>query len=264
MNASFENRKKLSELGLCEDGIFFYPETDSTNTRAKEALLSLTYPKKPMLFYAMRQTAGRGTKGRSFLSSEETGLWFSLLYTPMREDFDPSGLTAMAAVSVIEGIEAALGTELSEKFYIKWVNDILFGRKKVAGILSERGTARGGFFGYVIGIGINLYSATLPDSISDIAISVEDAIGVRIERERLLYEITKRLLYYLDGGHREEILKKYREKMLPDVKSITITDALGQKRDAEIVGIEDGFALTVRYESGECETLVSADVSIRI
>ena len=156
MNAFFKNEKKLISLGLERGGAFLYEETDSTNTRAKEYLSKMSEPTSPILFAAKKQSMGRGTKGRSFLSSEETGLWFSLLYTPKEKDFDPCGLTAMAAVALLESVRALVGDELSEGFYIKWVNDLFFGKKKIAGILAERGISAGGFFGYVIGIGINI------------------------------------------------------------------------------------------------------------
>ena len=81
MNSFFPDKEIFVSLGLQEENLFFYSVTDSTNTRAREAALCDTYNMQTMLFCANGQTKGRGTRGRSFESKSDTGLYFSLLFS---------------------------------------------------------------------------------------------------------------------------------------------------------------------------------------
>ncbi len=88
--------------------VHFYDVTDSTNTRAKE------YGKPDVLFFANRQTAGRGRYGREWLS-EEGGLYFSVTLSPPLAYSDLPKLTLIAGLSVAEVIPQS---------EIKWPNDV--------------------------------------------------------------------------------------------------------------------------------------------
>ena len=264
MRFFFDKKESTVNFGLQEDSVFFYSETDSTNTRAKEAFLSFKSKAASMLFVAEKQTAGRGTRGRSFHSSGDTGLWFSLLYIPDSENFDSAALTPAAAAAVIEALDEVLGKDATNGFYIKWVNDIFFEKRKVCGILSERVCRGDGLVGYIIGIGINLFfSKDLPDDIQNIAISVEEAAGKRIDKALLLSSVLRRLFGYLNGQNREKLYSAYAERSMKKGTPITLTDGLGRVRRALFAGIDSDFRLIAEYENGERESLVSADVSVR-
>ena len=107
-----------------------------------------------------RQTAGRGSRGRTWLASPEASLTFSLLWR-----FDGglermSGLSLAVGLAVVEALEAcgASGVKL------KWPNDILHDGGKLGGILVElHNEVRSDNYGEanaamaVIGIGLNLF-----------------------------------------------------------------------------------------------------------
>ena len=119
--------------------------TPSTSTYAKENSSSLPLPS---LIIADKQTAGRGRRGNSFYSPENTGLYMTLLL----EVSNPIPLiTPATAVSICRVIEEKFNLEPK----IKWVNDIFLNDKKICGILSECFTANGKTM-VAIGIGINL------------------------------------------------------------------------------------------------------------
>lgn len=75
------------------------------------------------------------------------------------------GITSYAAVCVVEAIKELTGTDTK----IKWVNDIYLDGKKLCGILTEAVSdfETGIVSNIIIGIGINLKTATLPDSLKD-------------------------------------------------------------------------------------------------
>lgn len=98
-----------------------------------------------------RQTAGRGRRGRSWLSAPGDSLTFSLLWRFPEGTPPPVGLSLAVGVAVartLEGMGAA-GVRL------KWPNDILVDGAKLGGILIET-LSSGGRHAAVIGIGLNV------------------------------------------------------------------------------------------------------------
>ena len=108
-----------------------------------------------MWISARRQTAGRGRRGRSWVS--ETGnLYASLLLTdpcPADRAAELSFVAALAVHDAIVEVAPALGPRLT----LKWPNDVLIDGAKVAGILVE-GESIGGALAVAIGIGVNCAS----------------------------------------------------------------------------------------------------------
>ena len=98
---------------------------------------------------AGEQTAGRGRAGRRWHSPPGAGLWMSVLLETVGAS--GSGVLPLAAgVSVARALEEASGAPMG----LKWPNDILFGGRKIAGILCEADgpDARGA----IVGIGVNV------------------------------------------------------------------------------------------------------------
>jgi BirA family biotin operon repressor/biotin-[acetyl-CoA-carboxylase] ligase len=140
-------------------------ETSSTNdealARARDGASEGT------LVTAVRQTAGRGRRGREWVSPAGN-LHLSLILRP------PGGIEAAAAIgfaaalAVSDAVAAALppGTPVT----VKWPNDVLVNGAKVAGLLIE---ASGDAL--VLGVGINVVAH--PDNTPYPATSVQDAGG---------------------------------------------------------------------------------------
>ncbi len=92
---------------------------------------------------ADEQTQGRGRRGTTWASPPAAGLYFSFVARPAGQPGVCRSLTLAAGVAVREGIEAATGLAAD----LKWPNDLLVGRRKLAGILAEGlaiGTPRSG------------------------------------------------------------------------------------------------------------------------
>lgn len=104
---------------------------------------------------ADRQTAGRGRRGRSWLSSAEGSLTFSLLWRFTGPATRLSGLSLAVGVALAEALENLGATRVR----LKWPNDVLLDKDgsfgKLAGILVELASDRRGTQA-VIGIGLNL------------------------------------------------------------------------------------------------------------
>ncbi|SDN38953.1 BirA family transcriptional regulator, biotin operon repressor / biotin-[acetyl-CoA-carboxylase] ligase [Lutimaribacter pacificus] len=131
-------------------------EVDSTNAEAMRLVPVLTGPE---WILALRQTQGRGRRGRAW--TDPQGNFAGTLV--LRPDGPPDHvalLSFVAALSLYDACVAATGRP--EVFALKWPNDVLLNGGKLAGILLESTGGAGGVTHLAIGIGVNLRSA--PDT----------------------------------------------------------------------------------------------------
>jgi BirA family transcriptional regulator, biotin operon repressor / biotin---[acetyl-CoA-carboxylase] ligase len=111
---------------------------------------------------AERQTAGRGRRGRNWLSWPEASLTFSVLWRFQAGAPLPSGLSLVVGLAVAVALEN-LGVQGVQ---LKWPNDVLIAGRKVAGILVELQSGRDRTPAAVIGVGVNIAlpaEAAIPD-----------------------------------------------------------------------------------------------------
>src|SRR3954466_4517617 len=125
----------------------------STNTQA--LTLAREGERGPLWITAERQSAGRGRRGRTWIS-EKGNLFASLLLTdPAPAEHWPE-LSFVAALAVHDAI-AELSPTIKPQLAIKWPNDLLLGGKKLAGLLIE-GEGHGEGSAVAVGIGVNCVS----------------------------------------------------------------------------------------------------------
>ena len=142
------------------------------------------------------QTAGRGRLGRGWIAPAGTAILCSVLLRPppVRE---VAQLSLVGGVAVAETVEAA--TALAAQ--IKWPNDVLINRRKIAGVIAEAAAAV-----VVLGVGLNVGQSRgeLPADAKVAAGSLLTTDGVRRERAPILADLLLRLerAYDLwrDGG----------------------------------------------------------------
>lgn len=122
--------------------IHYQPIISSTNEWILQNIPSL---KKGDLCVAEYQTAGRGRRGRQWLSPFAGQIMFSFYWA-----FDPK--------RSIEGLSLVIGLAIAEMLnvQVKWPNDILFDGRKLGGILVEIANHKNGMLNLVIGVGINV------------------------------------------------------------------------------------------------------------
>jgi BirA family biotin operon repressor/biotin-[acetyl-CoA-carboxylase] ligase len=125
-------------------------EVDSTNEYLYAA--PAPPPGEPRLVFAELQRAGRGRRGRSWLAPFGSGLTFSIGWTFAEMPADLSALSLAMGVQVVLGLRH-LGLRRAG---IKWPNDIVVGRRKLGGLLTQLRSEAGGPAYVVIGLGLNL------------------------------------------------------------------------------------------------------------
>lgn len=244
---------ELNKLGVPPIEIHFYECTDSTNTRAKE-WAKYSAEKRPAVFIANEQSAGRGRRGRSFVSEKGAGIYISILTYPEESGADATATTARAAVTLAKATESLSDCDIK----IKWVNDLYLGGKKLAGILTEGEMDKNGKIAYqVVGMGINVYKNAISDEISDIATSIEDETGRVIDRSKLAAAIIKYHLYYNGDFYTE-----YKSRSFIIGKRVTVMK-LSESYEAKVVDIDSDFSLIIERD-GKQERLFTGEISIKI
>ncbi len=255
-----ELRSALAAAGLSDVELRFFDVTDSTNTRAKLfAEARGASERAPVLFVANEQSAGRGRHGRSFVSKAGAGLFASLLFYP-EGAASATGLTVYAAVAIRAAIAELTGGEAE----IKWVNDVYYGGRKLAGILCEGAfLPTGGGLAYaVVGFGINVHRAEFHGELGGLAGDLESSFGVRVSRAELAARVTKKLLSGLHRLGKAELAEEYRAHSLLIGARVTVHRFDGASYEARVLDVGDGGELIVEH-GGKREALSSGEVSVR-
>lgn len=252
---------QLSDNYPWQDKLRYFPEIDSTNTRLK-AMAAQGAPEGTVLI-ADCQTGGRGRLGRSFLSPPGQGIYMSMLLRPECAPDQLMHLTCAAAVAMCDAVEQAVGFRPG----IKWTNDLVFERHKLAGILTEMSLSAAGRVAYaVVGIGINCCqtAADFPPELQQTAGSLSMFAGQPVDRARVaaammdaLYRMHKELFC-----GKQQMLRRYRSDC------ITLGQAISIVRGSDVShaiarDIDDDGGLLVELPDGTLETVSSGEVSIR-
>ena len=141
--------------------------TTSTNDEAKrEAKRGAPHG---ATWIAERQIAGRGRQGRAWWSAAGESLLFSVL---LRHAIAPSRLPQVALVAGLAVRSAVKLAAPSADVKIKWPNDVVFGKKKVAGVLVEAITTGSHVDAVVVGFGINVHTRVFPEELASRATSI--------------------------------------------------------------------------------------------
>lgn len=242
--------------------IQYFDSVDSTNTLAK-AMAAAGAPSGTVLI-ANHQTGGRGRLGRSFHSPAGTGIYLSVILRPACAPDQLMHLTCAAAVAMCCAVEKAVGIRPG----IKWTNDLVCGKRKLAGILTELSVdPHTGLVSYaIVGIGINCtqQESDFPKSIRGFAGSLAMVSGQTIDRSSLAAEMIRELekmdRQLLSG--KQAVMDQYRADCVTIGKDISLLRG-EEVRHGHAVTVDECGALVVRFLDGHCEAINSGEVSIR-
>ena len=240
--------------------IHYYPEVESTNNVAKK--LAADGCREGTLIVAERQSSGRGRISRGWYSPYGKGIWMSVVLKPPFSPQEAPKCTLMAAVAINKAIREFTGVQSG----IKWPNDILYNGKKLVGILTEMSAEMDAINYIVIGMGINvnINAAEFPDEIADIASSLSEATGRKVERLPLLAAILKQLekLYTDVTAHGfEQMFDEWRAQSVTLGQAVAVV-AANNKFEGVAVNIDEDGALLVKAADG-LKRVIAGDVSIR-
>lgn len=239
--------------------LVFLDVVDSTNNeakrRAEQGALHGT------LVVALEQNAGKGRRGRSWVSSNGGGVWMSLLLRPQLPPECASMLTLVAAMAVVAAIRRVSGLEGQ----IKWPNDVVLDGKKVCGILTEMSTEMESIHYVVVGIGINVGITQFPEEIRDKATSLCLCTDKTVNRAALAAAVAEEWeAYYgkfLETLDLSLLIEEYSQSLINRGREVKVL-APGHVYTGICRGINEKGELLVETEDG-VRTVMSGEVSVR-
>ena len=239
--------------------IVFEEEMDSTNIRAKE--LGEEGAADGTLVVTNRQTAGKGRRGRNWISPEGN-CYFSLLLRPDMLAERASMITLVSALALVKAIQ----TEYHLEAMIKWPNDVVINGKKLCGILTESSTQLQHLKYVIVGIGINVNQKEFLEEIRQTATSISLETGKTEEGARLLAVFLQYFEQYYEIFLKTQDLsvlsKEYNRLLVNCKKEVKIIEQ-EKERILKAVGIDNMGGLIVEDRNGKQETIISGEGSVR-
>lgn len=221
-------------------------------------------PGMAQVLAAELQTAGRGRRGRSWVSGLSTSLTFSIL-----RRFD-AGLPAQAGLSLATGLAVAQALEElgARGVALKWPNDILLPQgdawAKLGGILIELAPEPAGTRA-VIGIGLNVRLPAQAREQVDAAVADLADAGLQVARNRLLAAVLRQLQGVLDIFAREgfaALRGEWNKRHAYQGAAVVLLNDGRTEKSGKVTGVDAQGALLLATATG-LATVVSGELSLR-
>jgi BirA family biotin operon repressor/biotin-[acetyl-CoA-carboxylase] ligase len=194
------------EVGLLVSELDVRDVVDSTNVQALNR--AVKGPSSGYVCTAEQQTAGRGRRGKSWLSPYAGSIYLSIVWEFTGGAAALEGLSLATGVVVVESLKD-LGLEGVQ---LKWPNDLLCDGHKLAGILLEMTGDAAGPCQVVVGVGLNVaMSSDLGARIDQPWVDMNTVAGRKQSRNQLLISLLNRLLPML-ASYESEGFSVYRER----------------------------------------------------
>lgn len=155
---------------------------DSTNEEARR--LARDGARGPLWIRAIRQTGGRGRRGRSWIS-EPGNLFATCLFRPKRPQNERAQLSFVAVLALYDALAEITG--LGDRLRCKWPNDLMLKHGKLAGILLESEEDW-----VAVGLGVNLVHA--PENVERRAVALMDIYAEEVYPETVLRALSSAFL----------------------------------------------------------------------
>ncbi|HEU5120237.1 MAG TPA: biotin--[acetyl-CoA-carboxylase] ligase, partial [Candidatus Nitrosocosmicus sp.] len=196
---------------------YFFESLGSTQDFAID-LISKSNILEPSVIICDIQSGGRGRKGSAW-ASPKGGIWMSIIFEPnlkINQLFFNVIITSLLLCSIIKSY-------INKSVQIKWPNDILVNKKKIAGILMDAQIQNENIKKIILGVGVNAnndieettYQIRLSNSTNyEITTIKHERLGISINETELvakfLYGLSDYYLKLKEVSFRNEILSKYK------------------------------------------------------
>jgi BirA family biotin operon repressor/biotin-[acetyl-CoA-carboxylase] ligase len=241
--------------------IHYFTSIDSTNSTAYQ--LALKGAGEGEAVIAESQAKGRGRLGRQWVSPAFSNLYLSVILRPDLPPHRASLITFMAAVAAADAIKRYSG--LTPR--IKWPNDLLLGKRKVAGLLNEIHSETDHIHFVILGMGVNLNmdEASLPQEIRSRATSLKREMGRPVLRRDFVCSLFRELEQWYEvflekGG--EPVLQAWRDRARIEGKKVRVT-SFGEVLIGQAVDVDSDGALILRTRQGEQKRILAGDIEYR-
>lgn len=233
---------------------------ESTNRSAKE-LARVGYPAGTIVA-CDHQMGGRGRRDRKWVSDPGESMLMSVILRPTV----PAHVAPRYTIAAALGVYRAMAMYCMHNVRIKWPNDLVIGRKKLAGILLDCSASMDGINYLVVGIGLNVNTDKFYGDLSDRAVSIFQSTGVKVNRERVIANILNcsEPLFKkceTDEGFKE-LMEEYKRASAVYGKRVSIVKSTGTY-EGTVTGFDDLGRIEMDCDTGEHRVFDSGDVSLR-
>ena len=238
--------------------VLIHHSLDSTNAEALRAIGGGAAA--PFVVTAERQTAGRGRRGRKWVSPFAENIYYSLV---LRMDGGMRQLEGLSLVVGLAVLSALRAVGLSDAG-LKWPNDVLVGNKKIAGILLELVGDPADVCHVVLGIGINVNMRSASE-VDQAWTSVFLESGRMVNRNELISRLNDSLLEYLNRHAAEgfsAIQAQWEQNHLWQGREVSLIAGVHQV-DGTVMGIDQQGALRMSV-NGEEKVYSGGELSLRL
>jgi len=232
--------------GIPLGGLRFLERVESTNDVALE--WAAEGAPDLSVVVADEQTHGRGRSGRRWVTKGGTALAVSVVLRSESQPAMAGRLSGLGAVAAAEACEA-LGADAQ----IKWPNDVLIQRQKVAGILLEA-EWKGDRMGVaVLGIGLNVRRGSAPpaSAVDYPATSLEESLGVAPSRTAVLRWVVEALITWRPRLETAEFLESWGSRLAFRREQVIVTAPGSAPITGELIGLAEDGSLRVSSAGNE-------------
>lgn len=230
----------------------------STNDYARQ---EVRRGRELQLVIAEEQTSGKGRRGRDWQSPYGSNLYFSLVWPVTEGMRQLEGLSLAVGLAVLRTIEDLGVTGAG----LKWPNDVLVGRKKIAGILLELMGDLADKSYVVIGAGVNVNMVSSVDAISQPWTSIAEQVGRAVSRHEvfeLLYGHLQKVLSIQSEQGFEQLRDDWEARHLWHGKKVTISSA-NTSINGVVTGVNSRGELGIKTGEG-VQYFAGGELSLRL
>jgi BirA family transcriptional regulator, biotin operon repressor / biotin---[acetyl-CoA-carboxylase] ligase len=234
------------------------PTIDSTNNYAMRQIQA-GLANHGAAWFALEQTAGKGQRGKSWLTTPNLNIMLSAVVTPNLLPTRQFWLSATVALACFDFYKKYAGDETR----IKWPNDVYWRDRKAGGILIEN-VFRGSDWLYaVVGIGINVNQVVFDPSLTN-PVSLKQITGRNFDAAELGRELCRCLetrYQQLQADGIEAIMQEYQQVLYKLHQPVTLKKG-NISFETTIMGVSETGRLQTKdtmereFDFGEVEMVI--------
>lgn len=251
--------------------ITIFDELPSTQTLARERL-DMGAAKHGDVIQALHQTAGRGRyTNRSWIDSPCENLLVSIIFTKLPAW--SAGMQFAVGLSIVRMLRTLLGETSPlidpRDVRLKWTNDILIGKRKIGGILSEAVWSGNSLRGIIAGIGININEESFENlsagaELRNPATSLRIETGFLFSLDEILARLLQEIMKTFAGLHSaHDLMNEVRSELewMRSIGSFDAADSTGRsENNLRYETISDDGSLWARNENGDVRVFQNATI----
>jgi BirA family biotin operon repressor/biotin-[acetyl-CoA-carboxylase] ligase len=211
---------------------------------------------------ADQQTSGRGRLGRKWVTNPGSALAFTIILRLTKNEIDHLPLfSPLGALAVSSAIRHFFHLQVQ----VKWPNDVLINRKKVCGILAESLWSDNKHNGLVLGIGINISPASLPDRTDLLfpATCLENECGYAIDRESFLRAVLDEFFQLRPKLGSTKYIHLWQEQLAFKNEVVQIENPEKPIVEGLLQGVDEKGNLILLLADGSITVISIGDVKLR-